>query len=57
MSDGQRQWVAFDIPSVMDGDAFLRVGVSALRSGLAIAISSALVAREAVAVLFAGPLR
>jgi len=22
MSDGQRQWVAFDIPSVMDGDAF-----------------------------------
>lgn len=57
MRDGQRQWVAFDIPRVVDGDALLRVGVSALRSGLATAISSALVAREAVAVLYAGPLR
>lgn len=57
MSDGQQQWVAFDILSVVDGDALLRVGVSALRSGLATAISSALMAREAVAVLYAGPLR
>lgn len=57
MRDGQRQWGAFDIPRVVDGDAFLRVGVSALRSGLATAISSALMAREAVAVLYAGPLR
>lgn len=57
MSDGQQQWVAFDISSVVDGDALLRVGVSALRSGLATAISSALMAREAVAVLYAGPLR
>lgn len=39
MRDGQRQWVAFDTPSVMDGDAFLPIGASALRSGMATARS------------------
>lgn len=37
MRDGQRQWVTFDIPKVMDSDAFLPIGASALRSGLATA--------------------
>lgn len=37
MRDGQRQWVAFDIPSVMDSAAFLPTGASALRSGMATA--------------------
>lgn len=33
--DGLRQWVVFDVPSVMDSDAFLPIGASALRSGIA----------------------
>lgn len=37
MRDGQRQWVAFDVPSVIDSDAFLPIGASALRSGIATA--------------------
>lgn len=35
--DGQRRWVAFDVPSVMDSDTFLPIGASALRSGIATA--------------------
>lgn len=37
MRDGRRQWVAFDVPGLMDSDAFLPIGASALRSGKAIA--------------------
>lgn len=33
--DGQRRWVAFETPELMDSDHFLSVGVSALQSGIA----------------------
>jgi len=37
MRDGQRRWVAFEVPGVMDSAAFLPIGASALRSGMATA--------------------
>jgi aminoglycoside 3-N-acetyltransferase len=33
--DGQRKWVAFNVPQIMDDDEFLPVGAAALASGVA----------------------
>lgn len=35
--DGQRRWVWFEVPKLMDTDAFVPVGASALRAGVATA--------------------
>ncbi|WP_222597506.1 aminoglycoside N(3)-acetyltransferase [Edaphobacter albus] len=35
MIDGERQWVSFEVPRLMDSNAFLPIGASVLRAGLA----------------------
>lgn len=35
--DGQRRWVWFEVPRLMDTDAFVSVGASAMRAGVAMA--------------------
>lgn len=36
MIDGARRWVRFEVPQLMDSEAFLAVGASALRAGIAV---------------------